>query len=111
MSLMKTEGSQTLLPRWDAISFSECAPVAARCCFFGAFLVRIILLVPGTPSAFALIVFLPVLCPGDSALSQPCDLVSLCLLRYGLTCVYALPRLEFCSEHLRYCLSQIGINN
>lgn len=70
-----------LLPWWNAISFSGCAPVAGRCCFFGAFLVRMILLVSRTPSAFALIIFLPILCPGDSALSQPCDLVSLC---YGM---------------------------
>lgn len=66
-----------LLPRWNAISFSGCAPIAARCCFFGAFLVGMILLVSGTPRVFALADFLPVLCPGDSALSQPCDLVSL----------------------------------
>lgn len=110
--LTKIEGSRMMLPGWNAISFSGCAPVAASCCFFGAFLVEMILLVSRTPSAFGLIVFLPVLCPGDSALSSlPCDLVSLCLLWYGLTCIYALPHLEFCSEHLRYCLSQIGINN
>lgn len=103
-----------LLPQWNAVYFSGCALVAARCCFFFffcAFLVGMIILVSRTPTAFALVVFFLVLCPGDCALSQPCDLVSLCLLQYGLTCNKALPHLRFCSEHPRYCLSQDGINN
>lgn len=60
----------------DAISFSGDAPVAVRCCFFGAFLVGMILFVSRTPSTFAPRDFLLIPCPGDSALSQPCDLVS-----------------------------------
>lgn len=47
-----------------------------------------ILLVPRTPQVSAQTVFL--LCPGASALSQPRDLVCVCLLRYGLTCIYTL---------------------
>ncbi|KAI1234491.1 hypothetical protein IHE44_0003545 [Lamprotornis superbus] len=48
--------------------------------FFGvcAFLVGMIILASRTPRAFALVVFFLVLCRDDSALSQPCDLVSVC---------------------------------
>lgn len=87
--LAQTEGVRMLLPRWNAISFSGCAPAAARCCFFGAFSITVIHLVSRTPSAFALLALffsssVLVTLPSPSLVTW----CSLCLLQYGLTCIF-----------------------